>query len=284
MKNTSFKSVFEYFTKELTAHYPLNEIKSLYFIMMDDGFGYSKTHILTHYNSALSSAETEKIIAFTIRLKQNEPIQYILEKTSFCELPFIVKPSVLIPRTETEELVMIIIAENKLRYNLSILDIGTGSGCIPVSVAKAMPNARIKAIDVSEQCLAIARENAFLNEVSISFLHADILHDTLEFEGIDIIVSNPPYVLDAERELMHHNVLDYEPHLALFVPDNDPLLFYKAIIEKANRWLNRTGILYFEINEQFGRHVSDYALLYAFTQTIIIKDMFGKDRFVKISR
>jgi len=283
MENTSLKSVFEYFTKELSAYYPLTEIQSLYFIMMDDGFGYSKTYILTHYNSALMNAEIEKIKAFIARLKLNEPIQYILQKTSFYDLPFIVKPSVLIPRTETEELVSIIITENKLRNNLSILDIGTGSGCIPVCLAKAMPNAHIKSLDVSEQCLAIARENALLNEVTISFLHADILHDTLEFQEIDIIVSNPPYVLDAEKELMNHNVLDYEPHLALFVPDNDPLLFYRSIIEKASRWLNRNGILYFEINEQFGRHVSDCASQYGFTESVIIKDMFGKDRFVKIS-
>jgi release factor glutamine methyltransferase len=284
MQILSFKSALEYFIKELSSQYPLTEIQSLYFITMDDEFGYSKSHVLSHYNILLSVLEGEKILKIVINLKQNEPIQYILGKSFFCDLPFNVTPSVLIPRPETEELVYLIIAENKTKEKVTILDIGTGSGCIPISLAKNIANATISSIDISEDCLTLARENALLNNVYITFIKADILHDRLQFDSLDIIVSNPPYILESEKAVMQANVLEYEPHLALFVPDNDALLFYKAIIEKAKDWLVDTGLLYFEINERFGKEICSYALQNGYSDAYCIKDIFEKDRFVKITR
>ena len=250
--------------------------------MMDDGFGYSKTYVLTHYDSEISEAEFKKIETIVSRLKTNEPIQYILGKTTFCDLLFTVKPGVLIPRPETEELVHIILSDNKGRDGLHILDIGTGSGCIPICLSKYLTNAKVTSIDISKECLTIAQSNAELNDASVKYLESNILEDDIQFKDLDIIVSNPPYVLDSEKATMKANVLDYEPHLALFVPDNDPLLFYQGIIEKAKKWLKPQGLLYFEINEQFAKEIEILALNKRVSSVCCIKDLFGKDRFVKI--
>jgi release factor glutamine methyltransferase len=252
--------------------------------MMDDGFGYSKTYILTHYDCVVAEAEFQKMTEIVSRLQTNEPIQYILEKTTFCDLPFIVKSGVLIPRPETEELVQIILSENKENTGLQILDIGTGSGCIPISLAKNLPSAKVSSIDISDKCLSIAERNAQQNEVSVEYILANILNDAIQFNNLDIIVSNPPYVLNSEKNVMKSNVLNHEPHLALFVPDNDPLLFYHVIIEKAKNWLKPHGTLYFEINEQFGSEIANYARINDFSSAQCRKDIFDKDRFVVIKK
>jgi len=282
LKIRSFKNTFDWFCEKLLLHQSKQELQSLFFVMMDDGFGYSKTYVLTHYDSEISEAEFKKIETIVSRLKTDEPIQYILEKTTFCDLPFTVKSGVLIPRPETEELVQLIISDNKGKDGLHILDIGTGSGCIPICLSKYLTNAKVTSIDISKECLTIAQSNAQLNETSVKYVEANILEDDIQFQDLDIIVSNPPYVLDSEKAIMKANVLNYEPHLALFVPDNDPLLFYQVIIEKAKKWLKPQGLLYFEINEQFAKETEIIALKKRFSSVRCIKDMFGKDRFVKI--
>jgi release factor glutamine methyltransferase len=284
MNSFNFKQTLYWFCKELSEYYEINELQSLFFIMMDDGFGYSKTYILTHYDSIVPENEFQRITEIVSRLQNNEPIQYILEKTTFCDLPFMVKSGVLIPRPETEELVQIILHENKEKEELHILDIGTGSGCIPISLAKFLPNAKVTSIDISEQCLEIACYNAQQNKVLVDFILANILEENVQFQNLDIIVSNPPYVLDSEKALMKPNVLEHEPHLALFVPDNDPLLFYRVIIEKAMKCLKPQGKLYFEINEQFAKEIEACALANGFSSAHCFKDIFGKDRILKIEK
>jgi len=283
MKESTFKQALDWFCKELSSYFPPQEAQSLFFVMMDDGLGYSKSKILSNYTQQLSITEIEKIASVVQRLKVNEPIQYILEKTVFCDLTFIVKPGVLIPRPETEELVQMIISENKQSENLAIADIGSGSGCIPISLARYLNKAKVSSVDVSEKCLEIARFNAEVNKLSVNFIHADILDSSNNdlFQNLDIVVSNPPYVFDSEKAVMKPNVLEHEPHLALFVPDNDPLLFYRSIILKAYKWLVSGGRLYFEINEQCGKAVADFALENGFSSAIVLQDLFGKDRFVK---
>ena len=284
MKNFTFKQTLDWFCQKLSSNYSEQELQSLFFVMMDDGFGYSKTYILTHYDCIVPELEFQKMAGIVSRLQTNEPIQYILEKTTFCDLPFIVKSGVLIPRPETEELVQIILSENKENTGLQIVDIGTGSGCIPISLAKYLPSAKVSSIDISDKCLSIAERNAQQNKVSVEYFMANILEDAFQFENLDIIVSNPPYVLDSEKSIMKSNVLNYEPHLALFVPDNDPLLFYRVIIEKAKKWLKPQGTLYFEINEQYGTEIANYAMVNSFSSAQCSKDIFGKDRFVVIKK
>jgi len=284
MNRFTFKQTLDWFCKKLSEYYEINELQSLYFIMMDDGFGYSKTNILTNYDTIVPENEFQKITEIVSRLQKNEPIQYILGKTTFCDLTFSVKSGVLIPRPETEELVQMILLNNKEKEEIHILDIGTGSGCIPISLAKFLPNAKVTSIDISEKCLEIAQSNAQRNEVSIDFILANILDESIQFQKLDIIVSNPPYVLDSEKALMKPNVLEHEPHLALFVSDNDPLLFYRVIIEKAKKWLKSQGTLYFEINEQFAREIEVYALANGFSSAHCFKDIFGKDRILKIKK
>ena len=253
---------------------------------MEDALGYSKTQVLSNYDTLIASTEIDKITAIVARLKTNEPIQYILGETVFYNLPFTVKPGVLIPRPETEELVHMIIQENKHKQQITIIDIGTGSGCIPICLAKYLPNAIVHSIDISVDCIAIAKQNAKQNEVVVHFIHADILNKTSIslFDKVDIIVSNPPYVLESEKALIKPNVLEYEPHEALFVPDNNPLLFYKSILDKAILWLNNEGLIYFEINEQYGQSLCNLALERGFSSAIVLHDIFEKDRFVKIRK
>ena len=286
MNNKTLKSILHWFCQEISLHYSKEEAQSLFFRMMEDALGYSKTQVLSNYDTIISSAEIDQITAIIARLKTNEPIQYILEKTFFYNLPFIIKPGILIPRSETEELVHMIIQENKQKQAITIVDIGTGSGCIPICLAKYLPNAIVHSIDISEDCIAIARQNAALNGAAVQLIQADILNNTSIslFDKIDIIVSNPPYVLDSEKALIKPNVLQYEPHLALFVPDNNPLLFYKSILDKAVLWLNNEGLIYFEINEQYGQSLCNLALELGFSSAIVLHDIYEKDRFVKIRK
>ena len=206
----------------------------------------------------------------------------VANSSGFCDLPFMVKSGVLIPRPETEELVQMILNDNSGKEGLTVLDIGTGSGCIPISLASSLINSKVTSIDVSEKCLEIAKANALHNQVSIEFILTNILEENIQFQDLDIIVSNPPYVLDSEKNLLKANVLEHEPHLALFVSDDEPLLFYHAIILKAKKWLKPQGKLYFEINELYGNEIVSDALSQGFSLAQCFKDIFGKDRFVKI--
>lgn len=213
------------------------------------------------------------------RLKTGEPIQYILGQGPFYGREFKVSPATLIPRNETEELVHLIIKEN-LQANLRILDIGTGTGCIPITLALEMKNAELFGIDISEEALEIARENAKALQAKVKFLTCDILAEMPPLSDLDLIVSNPPYIPFNEKEEMHRNVLDFEPHLALFVSTDDPLVFYKKIVEKGKHLLKPHGKIYFEINERFGNDVVRVLSALNYNEIRIIKDLNGKERII----
>lgn len=219
------------------------------------------------------------------KLLHNIPLQYILGTAFFMDMNFIVNPSVLIPRPETEELVSLILKQYSNRRNdpkLNILDIGTGSGCIAISLKRYLPQSTVLAIDISDEALKVAFENAEKNEVEINFFSNDILDHSQwnELPQFDLIVSNPPYVAFAEKKYMQLNVVDHEPHTALFVPDDDPLLFYREIIMLAQKKLCEGGSLWFEINEMFGEEIRDMAINQGFSQANIIFDFHGKSRFL----
>ena len=214
------------------------------------------------------------------RLASGEPFQYVMGRTEFCGLPFKVTPAVLIPRPETEELVAGIVSENAGRTALSVLDIGTGSGAIAVTLAKNLPAASVTALDVSEAALAVAAENAETNNVSVRFLKFDILGEAPLPGRYDLIVSNPPYVPERDRAAMHRNVLEHEPALALFVPDDCPLLFYEAIAEKAAAALNPGGRLYLETHEDYHPELKQLLENHGFVNVECRQDLFGRPRFV----
>ena len=220
-------------------------------------------------------------------LLKNKPIQYIIGETEFCDLKFKVNENVLIPRPETSELVMNIVNRQKTKdkRQLSILDIGTGSGCIAISLAKNIPGSKVYALDISEKALEVAKTNAFNNNVDITFIHDDILSLNNKIETkFDIIVSNPPYVRELEKAEMRDNVLNWEPHNALFVSDNDPLIFYRNILEFAKTNLNQDGEIWFEINEYLGKEMTVLCKEYGFSDVEIFKDFRGKERIVKVNK
>ena len=251
------------------------EVTSLAYLSIEKILGYSKSDCIIHSNHELTN---DNIISFENiinDIKQNIPIQYILGEAHFYDLKFKVNSSTLIPRGETEELVQYIL----LHDFISVLEIGTGSGCIAVSIAKNS-NANITAIDNSLEALEIARSNAILNSVEINFMLSDVFNfsDTKKY---DLIVSNPPYVLESEKKLMHKNVLDYEPHNALFVSDNDPLIYYKEIAKIATNNLNKNGLLFFEINEKYSKQIIELLSNLNFVDIELKKDINGRDRIIK---
>lgn len=278
-----------YIKHELQGLYPPGEIRSFIRILCEHVCRMPYHRLLLDKDKQLSANEKQAIRRIVERLKQSEPIQYITGETQFYDLSFTVTPGVLIPRPETEELADCIIRSRAARKSdeTRILDIGTGSGCIAVTLAKHLPGAEVWAVDISEDALCIARRNAEKNGVSVRFCRADILQpqcaDTLP--GIyDIIVSNPPYVTDAEKKEMQKNVLDYEPSQALFVPDTDPLLFYKAISRLGKQKIREGGFLYFEINARFGRETADLLEKYGYREVRLMKDLYGNDRMIEAQR
>lgn len=268
--------------KELAEIYSADEIDSLIFLIFEKLKGYSRTQFVLSKEKILTPEEQVKIDQIVLRLKNQEPIQYILGKTEFYGLPIYTVPGVLIPRPETEELVQWIIQENKLT-NPNILDIGTGSGCIAVSLRKNIPESTVLACDISSVCLNAARRNAELNQTEVSVFKYDILTNSPEtnFPDLDVIVSNPPYVRETEKIRMEKNVLDYEPELALFVTDDEPLIFYTRIAEFSQVHLKNGGRLYFEINEAFGKECSEMLQEKGFTEISLKQDIHGKDRMIR---
>lgn len=223
----------------------------------------------------------KQILTILSELKSYKPIQYILKETTFFNLPFIVNSNVLIPRPETEELVDWIIQENKNK-SIRILDIGTGSGCIAISLAKNLPDSIIFACDISVEALNQAQKNSELNSVDINIMQLDILDSNVQLnEKFDVIVSNPPYITEKEKVLMHKNVLDYEPEQALFVPNENPLVFYEAIINFGLTHLKPKGSIYLEINEAYGKETALLLKKDHFTNTTLKKDINEKDRMLK---
>ena len=249
MKLASFKKEF---LKSITPLYNKDEASSLYYMLCEESLALSKSKLIIAENMDLSIGKTNQLYNCLDRLKKHEPIQYVLGKTKFCNLNFYVNESVLIPRPETEELVRLMLKEDL--DGKEILDIGTGSGCIAISLAKNSPNAKVSAIDISEDALKVARENAKLNNVDINFINADIF-DYQTDKKYDVIVSNPPYVTESEKALMKSNVLKYEPELALFVEDKDPLKYYEQIIEYYQP--SKSGKLFFEINSKFMQQIKN---------------------------
>ena len=264
---------------ELSSIYEMDELNSIFNLLSEDYLKIPRSKILLANEIDLNKSNQNLFLSALKRLKTNEPIQYVLGKTTFMDLEFKVNSSVLIPRPETEELVRLILKENLV--GKEILDIGTGSGCIAISLAKNFPNAKVTALDISEDAIEVAKKNAELNSVDIEFINADIF-EYQSNKKYDIIISNPPYVLESEKPLMKQNVLDFEPDLALFVNDITPLKFYEHIVRFSNNQLNSKGKIYFEINENlvdlFFKVCNDHNL----KKYRIMKDYKGRNRFIKI--
>ena len=266
---------------QLGGIYPPGEITAFTRMIFEALCGYTPTDILLRKDTILSEDTHRKIDEIAERLVRQEPIQYILGYAWFCERRFDIAPGALIPRPETEELVRLIIAENSGKA-LHIADLGTGSGCIAITLACELPLCRIEAWELSPDALVIARRNAEKHRVQVDFFERDILHEnpeTLAPGSLDLIVSNPPYIRQSERQSMCKNVLSYEPHEALFVPDETPLLFYDKIARDGLTLLSPGGKLYFEINETQGDNCAHMLEEYGYEQTRIIKDLYNKDRF-----
>ena len=274
------QDILQNIRKSLSGFYPDNEISGLVRLLIEHVTKSSMPALLSDKNTKITSEEVLKIDKIVERLQRFEPIQYILGETEFYGLPFTVNQDVLIPRPETEELVELILNENK-ETKPCILDIGTGSGCIAISLQKHLPEAPVTAWDISEKALAVAALNSKNNSVNVTFNQVDILSDYPTDHSFDIIVSNPPYVLDSEKKNMHANVLDYEPHTALFVADNDPLLFYNRIADVAIQLLTDGGKLYFEINRAKGQETIKMLENKNFSEIRLIKDISGNDRMVR---
>lgn len=268
--------------KELAGFFPKREIESLIYLIFEQLKGYSRTQFLLSGDDELNLEDRDEIKKIILRLKTHEPIQYILGQTEFYGLPFYAIRGVLIPRPETEELVQWIIEDNK-SASPTILDIGTGTGCIAISLWKNIQQSTVLACDISPICLETALRNAALNEAKVSVFEYDILNFTpqVRFPELDIVVSNPPYIRNGEKVLMERNVLEYEPELALFVPDEDPLIFYQRIADIALLHLKNRGLLYFEINEAFGADCVEMLQAKGFSEIILIKDLNGKDRMIR---
>jgi release factor glutamine methyltransferase len=278
------------FHHQLDAIYGKEEVASFFFLCTEHYLSVPRIQLTLEPKFALIKSETETFFKVLEDLKNQKPIQYILGETEFYGLAFKVSEAVLIPRPETEELVALVIANSKKEYpktkSVTLLDIGTGSGCIAISLAKNLPNAKVYALDVSKEALKVARQNAKDNNVEITFIEADILNEAtwnlffkiLEF---DAIVSNPPYVRQLEKTEIKPNVLDNEPHLALFVEDENPLVFYKAITNFAMCNLKTKGQVYFEINQYLGNETSQLLRDGDFEFIELLKDLNGNDRLLK---
>lgn len=263
------------------------EIESFFFILTEYLHNLKRVDVALNPNFKLSDAEVEKWNTILADLQQEKPIQYITGEAWFYGLQFEVNENTLIPRPETEELVEWIIESQKSKVQsqkLEILDIGTGTGCIPISLKLNLPQANVSAIDVSEKALEVAKRNGVSNKVDISFIQADILEVEDLNQHFDIIVSNPPYVRNLEKQEIKKNVLDYEPHLALFVEDTDALLFYRKIAQLALKNLSPNGLLFFEINQYLGKETVELLENLGFKNIELKKDMYGNDRMIRCEK
>ena len=275
---------YTYIKQSLAGIYSDSEASALAKWILTDVFCLSTIDLYAGKDMNFSTKECAKLEDILSRLKRYEPLQYILGKTTFCGLSFEVAPGVLIPRPETEELVDWIVSDYADESEVRILDVGTGSGCIPVALAKRLTNSRVTSWDVSSEALAIAERNKRLNGAEITLAQVDILSTTLPEIYTDILVSNPPYITEKERSDMERNVLDWEPELALFVPDNDPLLFYRRIAEVRCNILSSKGVLYYEINRAYGRETVELLQQMGYKSVELRKDQYGNDRMIKASR
>jgi release factor glutamine methyltransferase len=268
----------------LSEVYDAGEAKALARMLYEVRYGLGLGDLLMGRDEGVPRDELEQIV---VRLEHQEPIQYVLGQADFCGRTFKVSPAVLIPRPETEELCQWVVEEVREQWRaagegLSVLDIGTGSGCIAVTLAAELAEARVRAWDISEEALQVARENARRNGVSVSFEHHDALHAaTTAQPTTDLIVSNPPYICNRERTAMEANVLEHEPHTALFVPDDDPLLFYRAIARYGREALKPGGRLYFEINPMYRDPLDEMLRRMSYHDIATRADQYGKQRMIR---
>jgi len=272
------------FVARLQGHYPSEEVQSFFQITVQHFLGYSRMEITLNLNEEVSDVKMKQVLDTCNRLQHHEPIQYIIGDTEFYGLLFNVTEATLIPRPETEELVAWILEEYQADKETQVVDIGTGSGCIAISLAKHLTNAKVMGYDISEDALKVAAENATSNEVNVTFHQVDILQTKTLDSTFDCIVSNPPYVRELEKAEIQSNVLDHEPHTALFVSDADPLVFYRAIGKLAFDNLSVNGSLFFEINQYLGKETVQLLKNIGFKNIRLRKDIFGNDRMVKASK
>jgi release factor glutamine methyltransferase len=309
------KSYKTKFFQELSSLYDEKEIESFFYLILENFHQIKRIDLALNPQMRMNDKQLLHWESILSDLKKQKPIQYILGETEFYGLPFLVNENTLIPRPETEELVELIIKQNskseippepkvngaKLNSKLKILDIGTGSGCIAISLVKNISNVEVYAIDISEEVLETAKKNAQINQVEIHFIQADILkinnleqlptsnpkletHNPKLETQFDIIVSNPPYVRNLEKQEINPNVLEYEPHLALFVEDDDALLFYRKIAQLALKSLSPNGRLYFEINQYLGKETVELIESFGFKNVVLHKDIYGNDRMIEGTR
>jgi release factor glutamine methyltransferase len=285
------------FLQELSSLYEEQEIESFFYIILDKLHSLKRIDLALNPQTVMDGVHLKQWKNIVSELKQQKPIQYILGETEFYGLRFLLNENTLIPRPETEELVELIIESTNYELRntkLKVLDIGTGSGCIAISLSKHLANSEVFAIDVSEKALAVAKKNSELNDVKVNYINVDILkindlkelaiHNLQLATQFDIIVSNPPYVRNLEKDEIKPNVLEYEPHLALFVDDIDPLLFYRKIAELAIKNLNPNGKLYFEINQYLGKETIKLLEDFGFRNVELKKDIYGNDRIISCEK
>ena len=281
---TFMNEIITYIRKSLESMYPPEEIHSLTQWILEKTCNLPRHQQIVHKDKQLSYTEKQTIQMIVQRLQNSEPIQYVFGETVFYGIQLIVSPSVLIPRPETEELVHCILQEHK-EPNLRILDVGTGSGCIAVTLAEKLNQANVYALDISEEALTVAKQNALRNETAVQFIQADIFSSDMAtffpFPTFDLIVSNPPYVTMREKAALKPNVLDFEPHQALFVPDDNPIRFYCRIAEFGRDILTTNGFLYFEINPLFGEKICRMLRQKGYRNIELTRDLSGKERFIK---
>lgn len=272
-------------TDELESFYGRNEARSISFILIENIFGWYKTYIisgepLNHFSDSIFA----KLESYVFRLKNFEPIQYILGESLFYGRKYAVDRSVLIPRPETEELVSLIISQHKISSEIKLLDIGTGSGCIAISIDKELPPSEVYAMDIDKEALNTARKNSMIHNSQVMFVQDDIFNFQPSYPMFDVVVSNPPYVMDSEKGLMNRNVLDFEPALALFVPDEDPVRYYAAVTHFCEFYLAPGGKLYFEINERLANRVMDILRHRNYEEVFLFKDFNNKNRIVSAKK
>lgn len=285
------------FTQELSSLYDEKEIESFFYIILEQFHNKKRIDLALNPEMEMDALQLLRWEIVLSELKKEKPIQYILGETEFYGLRFLVNENTLIPRPETEELVEWIIESTNYELpgtKLKVLDVGTGSGCIAISLAKNLQNSKVSAIDISEKALATANKNAEINGVEVNFIKVDILNvtDLSELPSsifqlptpIDIIVSNPPYVRNLEKAEIKPNVLEFEPHLALFVDDHDALLFYRKIAQLALKNLSENGKLFFEINQYLGKETVELLENLGFKEVVLKKDIYGNNRMIKCSK
>ena len=272
------------FIEKLSAKFPQREAEQLMRILLEDPFGIDLKRQLLEPNLCIDERQHYLLSEAVRRLLAGEPVQYVTGMARFNDQLIKVSPAVLIPRPETEELVQKIGTGLPEEKPIRIWDIGTGSGCIAIALAKQRPDAEVIAFDVSEEALQVAKENAESNGAKVTFVHDDVMNPTSDYfnQPVDLVVSNPPYVCDSERAAMEANVLDWEPETALFVPDDDPLRFYRKILELAKKQLNPDGQVWFEINERMGEEMLLLCREMGFAEAEVLEDYVGKQRFCHV--